>query len=60
QPLLINWLNLYFKGLSLDQMEDEKDMNHILAQITDAFNEILYPNAKPQIKRTLIREFNIQ
>ncbi|MHC4551138.1 MAG: flagellar basal body-associated FliL family protein, partial [Planctomycetota bacterium] len=38
QPLLINWLNLYFKGLSLDQMEDEKDMNHILAQITDAFN----------------------
>ena len=60
QPLLINWLNLYFKGLSLDQMEDEKDMNHILAQITDAFNEILFPNARPQIKRTLIREFNIQ
>lgn len=60
EPLLVNWLNLYFKGLSLDQMEDEKDMNHILAQITDAFNEILFPNAKPQIKRTLIREFNIQ
>lgn len=60
EPLLVNWLNLYFKGLSLDQMEDEKDMNHILAQITDAFNEILFPNAKSKIKRTLIREFNIQ
>ncbi len=60
EPLLTNWLNLYFKGLSLDQMEDEKDMNHILAQITDAFNEILFPEAKPMIKRTLIREFNIQ
>lgn len=59
-PLLINWLNLYFKGLSLDQMEDEHDMNHILTQITDAFNEILFPDAKPMIKRTLIREFNIQ
>ena len=59
-PLLTNWLNLYFKGLSLDQMEDEKDMNHILSQITDAFNEILFPDAKPMVKRTLIREFNIQ
>ncbi len=60
QPLMINWLNLYFKGLSLDQMEDEKDMSHILAQITDAFNEILFSESKPLLKRTLIREFNIQ
>lgn len=60
KPLLINWLNLYFKGLSLDQMEDEKDMNRILAEITDAFNEILFPNSTPLLKRSLIREFNIQ
>lgn len=60
QPVMINWLNLYFKGLSLDQMEDEKDMSHILAQITDAFNDILFPDSKPLLKQTLIREFNIQ
>ena len=59
-PLLINWLNLYFKGLSLDQMENERDMKRILSQICDGFNEILFPDAKPQIKNVLIREFNIQ
>ncbi len=60
KPLLINWLNLYFKSLSLDQMENERDMNRILSQIKDGFNEILFPAAKPQIKNVLIREFNIQ
>ena len=60
KPRLINWLNLYFKGMSLDQMENEKDMNRILSQICDGFNEILFPEAKPQIKKVLIREFNIQ
>jgi len=59
-PLLINWLNLYFKSLTLSQMENEKDMKRILSQICDGFNEILFPEAKPQIKNVLIREFNIQ
>ena len=60
KPPLISWLNLYFKGLSLDQMKNDKDMQRILSQICDAFNEILFPDAKPQIKKVLIREFNIQ
>ena len=59
-PLLINWLNLYFKSLSLSQMEDEKDIKRILSQICDGFNEILFFESKPQIKNVLIREFNIQ
>jgi len=60
KPLLINWMNLYFKGLALNEMENEKDLNRILSQICDAFNEILFPEARPQIKKILIREFNIQ
>ncbi len=60
KPPLINWLNLYFKSLTLDKMENERDMKRILSQICDSFNEILFPDAKPQIKRILIREFNIQ
>ena len=60
KPLLINWLNLYFKSMSLDEMENDKDMKRILSQICDGFNEILFPEAKPQIKKVLIREFNIQ
>jgi flagellar basal body-associated protein FliL len=59
-PLLINWLNLYFKGLTLDQMQTEKDMKRILSQIRDGFNEVLFSNTKPQIVNVLIGEFNIQ
>jgi flagellar basal body-associated protein FliL len=59
-PLLINWINLYLKSLSLSQMENEKDMKRILSQICDGFNEILFFESKPQIKNVLIREFNIQ
>ena len=60
KPLLMNWLNLYFKSLTLEEMEDDNDLKRILSQICDAFNEILSPDAKPQIKKILIREFNIQ
>lgn len=60
KPPLINWLNLYFKSLTLAEMENDKDIKRILSQICDSFNEILFPDAKPQIKRVLIREFNIQ
>ena len=60
KPILINWVNLYFKSLTLDQMRNDRDMKRIQLQILDAFNEMLFPDSKPQIKRVLIREFNIQ
>ena len=60
KPLLVNWLNLYFKSLTLKEMENDRDMQRILTQICDSFNEILFPDAKPQIKKILIKEFNIQ
>jgi len=60
KPLLVNWLNLYFKSLTLEEMGNDRDIKRILTQICDSFNEILFPDAKPQIKRILIKEFNIQ
>ena len=60
KPLLTNWLNLYFKSLTLEEMEDDSDLRRIQSQVCDAFNEMLFPGAKPQIKGILIREFNIQ
>lgn len=60
EPFLTNWLNLYLKSLSLDQMETGKDLRRILSQTCDAFNDILFPDAEPQIKQLLYREFNIQ
>jgi hypothetical protein len=41
-------------------MQNDRDMKRILAQICDAFNEVLFPEQKPKIKKILIREFNIQ
>ncbi|MGB8226966.1 MAG: flagellar basal body-associated FliL family protein [Sedimentisphaerales bacterium] len=60
KPLLVNWLNLYFKSLTLGEMQNDRDMKRILLQICDAFNENLFPGEKPKIKKILIREFNIQ
>jgi flagellar basal body-associated protein FliL len=60
KPPLVNWVNIYFKGLTLDQMRNDQDMKRIQSQILDGFNEILFPGSKPQIKKILIREFNIQ
>ena len=60
EPFLTNWLNLYLKSLRLEDMENDSDLRRIESQACDAFNELLFPNARPQIKRILIREFNIQ
>lgn len=59
-PALISWLNIYLKSLTLDEMENDRDINRILSDVHEAFNEILFPNAKPKLKKVLIREFNIQ
>lgn len=60
KPLLVNWVNLYFKSLTLDQMRNDRDMIRIQSKIRDAFNDILFSGGKPLIKNVLIREFNIQ
>ena len=60
EPFLTNWLNLYLKSLRLEDMENDSDLRRIESQACDAFNEILFPDTEPQIKRVLIREFNIQ
>lgn len=60
EPFLTNWLNLYLKSLRLEDMENDSDLRRIESQACDAFNEILFPDAEPQIKRVLIKEFNIQ
>ncbi len=60
EPFLTNWLNLYLKSLRLEDMENDSDLRRIESQACDAFNEILFPDAEPLLKRILIREFNIQ
>ena len=60
KPLLKNWLTLYLNNLTLDDTRGEKNLREMQAQISDAFNQSLFPNSSPRIKRVLFKELSIQ
>jgi len=60
KPLLTNWLTIYLAGLTLEDIRGDKNLKRIQLEIVDALNEKLFPDAKPQIKRVLFKEFAIQ
>jgi flagellar basal body-associated protein FliL len=59
-PILTNWLTIYLAGLTLEDARGDRNLKRIQLQILDAFNERLFPDAKPQIKHILFKEFAIQ
>jgi len=60
KPLLTNWLTIYLASLPLEDIRGDRNLKRIQTQILDAFNEKLFPDAKPQIKKILFKEFAIQ
>ncbi len=58
--LLANWFTIYLAGLSIEDTRGDRNLQRIQSQICDIFNEKLFPDAKPQIKNILFREFAIQ
>jgi len=60
KPLLTNWLTIYLASLGIEDIRGDKNLKRIQSQILDAFNERLFPDAKPQIKHILFKEFAIQ
>ena len=60
KPVLTNWLTIYLAGLSLEDIRGDRNLKRIQSQIVDALNEKLFPDAKPQVKRVLFKEFAIQ
>lgn len=60
KPIMTNLLNIYFAGLSTDDINSDKDMRRIQVELTDIFNEKIFPDAKPLIRQILFREFGIQ
>jgi flagellar basal body-associated protein FliL len=60
KPVLTNWLTIYLAGLTLEDARGDRNLKRIQSQILDAFNEKLFPDAKPQIKHILFKEFAIQ
>lgn len=59
-PVLKNWLTLYLANLALDDIRGGKNLKRIQSELLEAFNEKLFPDARPQIKRVLFKEFAIQ
>ena len=60
RPVLTNWLTIYLASLSLEDIRGDRNLKRIQSQILDAFNEKLFPDASPQIKHILFKEFAIQ
>jgi flagellar basal body-associated protein FliL len=60
KPILKNWLTLYLSNQTTEDTRGEKNLSRMQAQISDAFNQKLFPNSKPAINRVLFKEFAIQ
>jgi flagellar basal body-associated protein FliL len=60
-PILRNWLAVYLASLTLEDARGDRNLKRIQLEILDSFNEILFPDSKPQIKQILFKEgFAIQ
>jgi len=60
KPVLTNWLTVYLASLHLEDIRGDSNLKRIQSQVMDAFNEKLFPDAKPKIKNVLFKEFAVQ
>jgi len=60
KPALKNRLTLYLASLSIEDCTGTKNLMRIRSEILDAFNQELFPDSKPQIRKVYLKEFVIQ
>jgi flagellar basal body-associated protein FliL len=60
KPVLTDMLFVYLSGLSLRDVQGDKNLKSVQSRIREIFNEKFFPDSKPQITRVLIKEFPIQ
>ncbi len=60
KPILTNWLTVYLASLGLDDIRGDSSLKRVQSQMLDVFNEKLFPDSKPKIKRILFKEFAVQ
>lgn len=58
--ILRDWLTTYFAGLSLEDVRGSRNHTRIKEEVQDQFNQILFPNSRPFIRRVLFKEFAVQ
>lgn len=57
---LTNWLMTYLAGLTLEEVQGQKNIQRIQREIRDAINEQLWPDRRPRVEQVLFKEFAIQ
>jgi flagellar basal body-associated protein FliL len=60
KPLIANLLTIYLAGLNIETTRGDKNLKRIQSELCDIFNEQLFPESKPMVKRVLIKEFAVQ
>jgi flagellar basal body-associated protein FliL len=60
KPILTDMLFVYLSSLSLRDIQGDKNLKSVQSRVRELFNEKLFPDSKPQIKRVLIKEFPVQ
>jgi flagellar basal body-associated protein FliL len=60
KPLLKNWLTLFMSNRTTEDIRGEINLRRVQTQIADMFNQGLFPDQKPCVKRVLFRELSIQ
>jgi flagellar basal body-associated protein FliL len=60
KPVIANILNIYFAGLTIEDINSDKDMRRIQYELLEIFNDTLYKDSKPLIRQVLFREFGLQ
>ncbi len=58
--LMIDWLNTYLAGLSLERVRGTNNQTRIKREIREHFNDLIFPNTEPYIEKVLFKEFAVQ
>jgi len=60
QTELKSWLIRYFADCTLEEVRGAKNLNRILREIRDHYNEMLWPNGKPLIVKVDYKSWAVQ
>ncbi|MBL7139331.1 MAG: flagellar basal body-associated FliL family protein [Planctomycetes bacterium] len=58
--VLRDWLTVYLASLTLDEVRGPASLNRMRREILDAFNQELWPDQKPRIRKVLFKEFAVK
>jgi flagellar basal body-associated protein FliL len=58
--LMIDWLNTYLAGLSLERVRGTDNQTRIKREIREHFNDLIFPSTEPYIEKVLFKEFAVQ